>query len=103
MNEKYTQEDRMNGVNCPRCGFWHTAESCPPQIGYALSRYDKLQAEHTDLLRRVKELYQNIKNDNIECPDATEYTQGAKGHKRYVLNLFDTCIPEAKEAQDDTD
>jgi len=58
---------------------------------------------YNDLLRRIKELYQNIKNDNIECPDATEYTHGARVQKTWVLDIFDVYVPEAKEAQDDAD
>ena len=33
MTKIYTKEMRASGQDCPICGFWHSALSCPPQVG----------------------------------------------------------------------
>ena len=85
-------------LKCSVCG-----ETKFESIYHCGQPMEEVSAQYDDLIYRINETYRLIKNDNIEFPDATEYTQGAKGYKRYVLNLFDTCVPEAKEVQDDTD
>jgi hypothetical protein len=74
---EYTQEERTKGMNCPTCGFWHEAQSCPPQnkarcrcreleqeVDWSLTMLMKAAETDMDLLDIIEGLQE--KNNQLE-------------------------------------
>ena len=84
---EYTQEDRGKGLNCPRCKFWHTAASCPPEN---IQSMDKMISELKLIANRLQQKITQLEIENVELKSEVErlaYVNGCVKQEATDLRL----------------